>query len=172
MLRPSYSLAALLAVMSALACMSIGFVPLAWYTVLTLGVLIVFTTIYFILRDVLLLLPRSWRQVEVNDKGRLVLTNSNGERFNASVKTNSYVAFYLVILHVDRLEQIEGVNPISNVRLTKKSWLNRLIANWKLSSSQLVLSPDSVHQNDFRQLRVWLRWWKHSHINSYADAEF
>lgn len=171
-LQPSYALAALLTVMGLLSCLSNWFAPIALLTKLTLGLVIVFTTVYFIARDVLLLLPKSWRQVEVNDKGRLILTNSNGERFNTSVKTNSYVALYLVILHVDRLDQVEGINPISDVRLTKKYWLNRLIATWKPNSSLLVLSPDSANQDNLRQIRVWLSWWQHSHTDNHADAEF
>lgn len=162
-LQPSYHLAALLIVMAVLSCISIGFAPIAMHISITLGMLIVFATVYFVIKEALLLLPRSWRMVEVNYQGQLILTNLNGERFNASARINGYVVRYLVILHFDQLEQTADINPINDKTPFKQSWLKQLMMADQLNSSRLILLPDSINQQDFRHLRVWLRWWQHNH---------
>lgn len=48
--------------------------------------------------------------VEVEYQAKLLLTNLNDEQFNTSVKIISHGSRYLVILHVDKLEQTADVN--------------------------------------------------------------
>ena len=169
-LQPSYTLTALLIGMVVLSFLSISFAPIALLAKLTLGLLIVFTTIYFVARDALRLLPKSWQEIEVNDKGELTISNSIGERFNARVKTNSYVTLHLVILHVVALEQVKNSLPMSNLKPFNNNRLRPLIAI--LNPRQMVILQDSASQAEFRQLCVWLRWWQHSHTGNHADAEF
>ncbi len=171
-LQPSFTLAALLAVMGVLGCTSLCYLPMAGFIKATLGLLIVFTTIYFAALEALLLLPSAWQRIEVNDRGRVIVTNTHGERFNVSVKSNSYVTRYLTILHVNRLDQVENINQISHLKPLNNNWLNALIRTCKSNSSQIVLLPDSTHQDNLRQLRVWLSWWQHNQPDDHADAEF
>lgn len=171
-LQPSYILTGLLMAMSLLSCISILFAPIPLFLQTILGVLIAFATAFFIGLEALLLLPQSWRRVEVSAKGELTLTKANGERLNVRVKSSSYIVSYLVILHVDGLKPTENTESINKVNLYTKNWLYRLVDVTLSSSSYVILLPDSISQHGFRQLRVWLRWWRHSQTENYAEAEF
>ncbi len=51
--------------------------------------------------------------VEVEYQAKLLLTNLNDEQFNTSVKIISHGSRYLVILHVDKLEQTADVKKLT-----------------------------------------------------------
>ena len=57
----------------------------------------------YVLRDALRQSPSAWQHIEVDTKGELVLINTFGKRFNATVTPSTYVSAYLTIVLIDQL---------------------------------------------------------------------
>lgn len=102
--------------------------------------IIIFSTIYYTLRDALLLLPWSWYRIEVSSVGLLRLTNKQGQQFNPELNPTSFIHPLLVILNVKQIESKQTLFAGS------------------LPAVVLFMLPTCQQH---RQLRVWLRWWKH-----------
>jgi hypothetical protein len=99
--------------------------------------LVVASSIYFILRDALQMLPWSWQVLELDAKGQLTLTDRGGEKFQPALAGNTFIHPMLTIL------------------------------NFKRAGAKLVLPPviflfTQENTDDLRRLRVWLRWAKHN----------
>jgi toxin CptA len=91
------------------------------------------SAIYFIAQDALLILPRSLTGLDLNGRNELTVTDRRGIQTAVTVMPSTFVAAYLTVL---------------NVRLEDSRFWQR----------NLILTPDRVDQDAFRQLRVWLRW--------------
>lgn len=131
-LKPSYWLAALLAASSLGACIIVLCMPMPISLKIFICVPVVLAAAYFIAQDTLILLPWSFTGLALNTKGELLVTRKDGLDSTASVLPSSFVAAYLTVL---------------NLKISGSRWRRNML-----------LTPDRVDGDVFRQLRVWLRW--------------
>lgn len=131
-LKPSYWLAALLAASSLGACIIVLCMPMPSSLKIFICVPVVLAAAYFIAQDTLILLPWSFTGLALNTKGELLVTRKDGLDSAASVLPSSFVAAYLTVL---------------NLKISGSRWRRNML-----------LTPDRVDGDVFRQLRVWLRW--------------
>jgi toxin CptA len=109
--------------------------------------LIMISTIYFVMLDGLLSLPRSWKLLQINKAGKCHLMQKNDESLVVHVMPDSFVSAYLTILHIVP-EEFKWF----------KIWQNRYI----------LLLQDNADAESFRQLRVYLRWHKNP-VNHHSN---
>jgi hypothetical protein len=139
-LKPSLLLLGLLFGITIVSGFILVTLTLSFWIKLIIIALVIFSSLYCILRDCLLLLPWSWRCVEVNRLGELRLTNQQGQQFRPRVQSSSLIHSHLIILN---LEQTSLHN----------SFFKRL--------PSLILLSSPANTEEHRLLRVWLRWWQH-----------
>lgn len=140
-LKPSRLLLGLLSLISILCCWILLALPIL-PAIKCIGILLVVaTSIYFILRDALHVLPWSWQVLELDTKGRLTLIDRRERKFQPTLAENTFIDTKLTIL------------------------------NFKRKRARLALPPviflfKQANTDDLRRLRVWLRWtrhWKKTH---------
>ncbi len=137
-LQPSRLLLGILLLISMLACFCVIIVAIPFAIKLCLLTIIVFSTVYFVLRDALQVLPWSWQQLVVSSKGELRLINQRGQQFKPVLHASSFIHPWLVILNTSNTDDAK--------------WFGSFL-------TPVLVLPRNVDQH--RQLRVWLRWWKH-----------
>lgn len=137
-LKPSLLLLGLLVGIAILSCVIIAILPMSFTIKLLMLAIIVVSTVYFILRDGLLVLPWSWQRVQVSSLGELSLINNQGQQFKPLLLASTIIHPWLVILNTR--------NPDGDKRFNS-------------SLMPVLVFPSNAHQH--RQLRVWLKWWKH-----------
>lgn len=117
---------------------------LSWQIKLLLAVAIVSSATYAVLGYGLLLFPWSAVALTVNVKNELQITRrDNVQLSDLSVCADSVVTPYLTVVHVYS---------------KNASLLRRIFAR------HLIILPDAVDAENYRQLRVWLRWgYEHQH---------
>lgn len=135
-IMPSKLLLGLLLAISIVACAMMLIIPISLVIQLAIIALILVSSVYFILRDALLLLPWSWKSLEVNSKGELSITNKRGQQFQPELASNSFIHAACTILNLKR----DG---------------------FKLALAPVILLPIAENADELRRLRVWLRWFKH-----------
>lgn len=118
-------------------CSILILLPLAWQIKWLLVVVILLLAAYSICVRGLLLLPASLLALNINVKNELQLTCRDGAKFVAVVYADSVVTSYLTIVHF-KTQQLDFIR--------------------RLLFSHLVILPDMVDAESYRQLRVWLRW--------------
>lgn len=134
-LHPSSLLLGLLLVVATICSLILFALPIVLKIKLALLAVIDISSAYFIARDAMLVLPWSWRSLEVDTKGLLTLVNKRQQRFKRHLETSSFVHEYCVIL-----------NPLN------QGFNNTL---------QPVLLFNNVDNPEaLRRLRVWLRLYK------------
>lgn len=147
-LKPSYLLLGLYSGIAMLSCVAVGVVALPWLLKALLLSLIIIATMYSVMRDVLLCLPWSWRQVVLSSQGKLTLVNASLDVFTPQLKASSVNHPLLTVLHFKRGTKRFG---------------------WQTS---LMLTPSLVQDADqFRRLRVWLKWAAYGAVLGADDAE-
>ena len=135
-LQPSRMLTVLLLSVSLAACLILLCMPvLSWLKALAI-LLIGLATIWHVAKNALLLLSKSIIKLELTSEAEFFVTQRDGQKIKAEVLTTSFVAWYLVML---------------NLKLPD----SRLVRH-------VVLMPDMLDGEAFRQLRVWLRWGHHA----------
>lgn len=102
------------------------------------------SSIYFILRDALLMLPWSWQVLELDTKGQLTLVDRRGEKFRPALAESTFIHTKLMIL------------------------------NFKRAGANFALAPviflfRQTNTDELRRLRVWLRWAKHNQKPNQED---
>ena len=142
-LKPSHLLATILAVAGSGACLILVCMPFPLWIKLAGAFLAIVAAAYHVL-DMLLRRPGSLVSLEVNSKGELHVLRKDGERIPAVVQPDSVVLPYLTLL---------------NLRLEKHRW-----------QRHVLITPDRVDADAFRQLRVWLRWGRQAESEA-VDAE-
>ena len=142
-LLPSKLLLGLLLAISIVACAIIVILPIAMFFKLLIIALILVSSAYFILRDALLMLPWSWKTIDVDNKGGLKITNKRGQVFQPTLAASSFIHAACTILNFKR-ERI------------------------KFALTPVILMANAESENELRRLRVWLRWFKH-HDSAEAD---
>lgn len=139
-LKPSLLLLGALSIISILSCLAVLLLTMPFMIKLLMMAIIIFSTVYYTLRDALHLLPWSWRQIEVSALGQLRLTNNRGEQFTPELAASSFIHPLFIILNTKK--------P------TIKRWLTEPVL-----PAVILFSEKGCQQH--RQLRVWLRWWQH-----------
>lgn len=132
-LMPSTLLLGLLLAISIVACTIIVTLPIVLHMKLVVIALILLTNAYYILRDVLLMLPWSWQLLEVDSKGKLTLANKLGQQMQPILADTTFVNAKLTILNFKR----DGL---------------------KLPLPPVVLLASAENADTLRRLRVWLHW--------------
>ncbi len=114
---------------------------LVWQIKLILGVVISSAVIYSICQYGLLLLPWSCLALNISSSNQVQLVYRNGQVLSVAVCRDSVVMPYMTVV---------------NCKVQDASLLARLFV------PHLVILPDMLDAEDYRQLRVWLRWGKAS----------
>jgi len=114
-------------------------VPLAFWSRIAILSIIIVNLLYFSCRDALLVFSWSYTSLNINAKDQLQLVRKDGKKLEVNVQENTVVTAYLTVLNCQRQES---------------TFLQRLLP------LHIVIFSDAVNADDFRQLRVWLRWSK------------
>ncbi|MBL0010540.1 MAG: hypothetical protein IPP22_05050 [Nitrosomonas sp.] len=136
--KPSYLLATILTLAHLVTA------GLLWFLEITLGIKTVvafalaFSLIYYLRKDALLAADNAVKFFELSDDMQCRLTTCAGESMTCSILGSStFVAPYLTVLNI---------KPMG-----------------KFFTRSIVILPDGIDAEEFRQLRVWLRWkWKNN----------
>lgn len=113
-----------------------------WQIKLLLVMMILGSLAYVILERGLLLMPWSVITLDINIKNELMLMRRDGVQIqHLLVYPESVVTPYLTIIRYEPKDA---------------HWMQRLF------SSYVIVFPDAVDAENFRRLRVWLRW-GHAH---------
>lgn len=134
-LQPSLLLLGLLLAVAIISSLILLVLPIILAGKLFILGLIVLSSAYYIARDALLILPWSWRIVEVNGKGVLTLINKRQQLFKPELAASSFVHAYCVILNLKN----QGMYGIF---------------------SPVLLFNNTDNTDALRRLRVWLRLYK------------
>lgn len=137
--NPSFLLLGLLCIISMFSCLALSLLPMPLSFKLILMTIVIFSTLYYTLRDGLLLLPWSWQQVQVSSSGQLRVINKQGKEFTPDLSAASFIHPTLIILNFKRQKVRSQLLPLPSV---------------------ILFAASSCNQH--RQLRVWTRWWKHA----------
>jgi len=106
-------------------------IPMQKFALILLFVVLIWSVTYYLLRDALLALPGSWVGLRLEDE-QLTLFNRRGDAMIGRLLKSSVVMPNLVIL---------------NIAITNHRW-----------TQNVILMPDSMDEESFRQLRVALKW--------------
>lgn len=131
-LKPSYRLAYILALVSFLAGVLVIIMPFSCLLKLASITSLIFVTTYSIANNALLLLPWSCHALHLNNDDEIILTQRNGKELKVTALPTSLVMPQLTVLN--------------------------LRAQGQLLSRSIVLLADSVDADDARLWRVWLKW--------------
>lgn len=129
--RPSRYLAAILIVAHGVVIAALLLLPFPAWTKAALAMLILFSMVYHVWRDAWLAAPSSGIALKL-EEDHAELTTRNGGHLEGQVLADSFVTPYLTVLNV--LPQ--------DARFARS----------------IVIMPDTLDAESFRQLRVWMRW--------------
>ena len=135
--KPSMIFSALFTLMGVAACCIVMLLAIPSQIKLILMLMIIMSAVYAVLKHGLLSLPSSYITLKVNSKNQLQLIRKDGKTLDMKVEKDSTVTPYLTVL---------------NSRVEDASWLQGLFGH------ALIISPDAINAESYRQLRVWLRW--------------
>lgn len=130
--KPSYRLAIMLGLSHFAAA------GILWPLMLPLGikiiviVMLIISLVYYLRQDALLAADNAVVVVELLDGIQCMLITRSGESMACSILSSTFVAPYLTVLNLQ---------PVG-----------------KFFVRSIVILPGAVDAEEFRQLRVWLRW--------------
>lgn len=130
--KPSYWLATIL---SLVHCAAIGLtssLPTLLDIKVMLVTMLIISMIYYLGKDALLISQDAIKVLILSEEMSCQLTMRSGESISCSILKDSFVAPYLTVV---------GLKP-----------------EGKFFPRSLVILKDSLDVEEFRQLRVWLRW--------------
>lgn len=131
-LRPSVGLTCLLGLFVSMNLLVLLLLPMAAAIKIALIGVVMATGVRAVRQHALLLSTTAVISVRVDHESRLRLTLKDGRQYDARVLASSFVASYLTVLQLKVAEQ-----------------------RWPVA---LIILPDSVIPEQFRELRVWLKW--------------
>jgi toxin CptA len=149
-LKPSLRLAAILSFAHFFA------IGLLWplmlpMTVKLIGSAILVLSLFFYLRHYALLRsPESVIGLELSEEMACIVELRRGERISCILLGSSFVAPYLTVLELKLQKLPESLQPLTSPASPKP--LRRFFA------PSVVILPDGIDTEAFRQLRVLLRW--------------
>lgn len=141
--KPSHLMWVLQGLISIISCWILVVLPIALVIKLVMISLVIASSLYFILRDTLQVLPWSWQVLEVNNKGQLSLINRRGQQFQPALAESTFIHAQLTIINFKRKGYRLGLPPVI------------LLAT--------LVNKDIANEDQVRRLRVWLRWAKEHH---------
>lgn len=130
-LRPSHQLAWLLAAVHCSALFVLGLTPLSWWVISIVSAAVLASAALNISRYALLRGPNAVRTLRFSDRGSLQLLTGDGRWHDGCLLGSSTVGAVLAVL---------------NIRLHGGG------------TKHIVITGNGIESNDFRRLRVWLRW--------------
>lgn len=130
--QPSHRLAIILSLAHLAAAGLLWPLALAWGIKVIVVVALVISLIYYLRRDALLTANNALVALELSDEMQCTFITYSGESIACAILGSTFVAPYLVVLNL------------------------KLAENFFMCS--VVILPDSIDAEEFRQLRVWLRW--------------
>lgn len=136
--KPSITLTLIICTMGLGATAILILPTLIWQLKLLLGIAIFTTVTYYICHHCLLLLPWSCISLNVNSNHQVQVSQRNGKVVSVDICPDSVVTPYLTII-------------------------NCKVQEAKFFTLHLVILPDMIDAEFYRQLRVWLRWGKPTH---------
>ncbi len=139
--KPSIVLTLIISAAGLAAVLILSLPALVWQIKLMSGIVMLGAVVYSICQYGLLLLPWSCLALNINSNNQVQLTYRNGKVLPVDICRDSVVTPYLTVV---------------NCKMHDASLLSRLFA------PHLVIMPDMLDTEDYRQLRVWLRWGKAS----------
>jgi toxin CptA len=131
-LHPSYLLALFLVAMHALALASVWLVPLVLAAKIGTAVVLASSLVLSLRQHVWRAGKRSVRAVRLTGECDMSLQGQDATWLEAAILPSSFISPYLTVLNLN----IEGERRARHV----------------------VILPDAMDAEQFRQLRVWLRW--------------
>ena len=131
-LRPSWSLAAFLALAHGAAVAVLLLVPIPWWLQWASAACVVLGLFVVVHRQALLLGAESIVAIEIGSDNTFSGQSRRGKWTEYAVLGNSYVAPYLTVI---------------NLQHTRSH-----------AKKRMTILPDSLNAGDFRKLRVWLKW--------------
>lgn len=135
--KPSYRLAAILSLAHLAAAGLLGLLELSLGIKAIATAALVFSLIYYLRQDALLTANDAVEFFELSDEMQCTLTTRSGESVGCSLLGSTFVTPYLTVLN--------------------------LKPSGKILTRSVVILSDGIDVEEFRQLRVWLRWkWKNS----------
>lgn len=129
--RPSHHLAIMLVVAHGAALLALLALALPLWAMAALLLLLLFSLLHHLRRDAWLSAPSSGVKLVLEEEG-VVLTVRNGDQLTGRLLHDSLITPFLTVLNV----------------LPQGAYLTRSI----------IILPDSLDNESFRQLRVWLKW--------------
>ncbi len=147
-LKPSQLMWVLQGLISIISCWILIVVPIPIAIKGVAMVLVVVSSLYFVLRDTLQILPWSWKVLELNHKGQLSLINRRGQQFQPTLAESTFIHAQLTIINFKREGYRLGLPPVI------------LLAD--------MVNKDVANEDQVRRLRVWLRWAKQHNVQ-YQD---
>lgn len=133
---------------SIISCWILIVVPIPLPIKLVTILLVIASSLYFVLRDTLQMLPWSWQVLELNNKGQLSLINRRGQQLQPALAESTFIHAQLTIINFQRKGYRLGLPPVI------------LLA--------ALVNKDIANEDQVRRLRVWLRWAK-QHNAQYQD---
>lgn len=115
------------------------FLPLQVFWRMLMMVPVVLATAFSIWRYAFLALPSSIVTIQINSKNQLKLVRKDGQHLSVQVQANTVVTSGLTVL---------------NCQLEEASLWQKILVQ------HVIILPDMVDAESYRQLRVWLRWGK------------
>jgi toxin CptA len=140
--KPSITLTLIICAMGVGAVLILILPALIWQIKLLLSICILTAVIYTVCQYGLLLLPWSCLALNINSSNQVQLVYRNGKVLSVEVCRDSVVTPYLTVINC----KVQDANLFA-----------------RLLSPHLVILPDMLEAEAYRQLRVWLRWGKPTH---------
>ena len=137
--KPSFTLTLIICAMGLGAGVILILPALTGQTKLLSGIVISSAVIYTICQYGLLLLPWSCVALNVSSSNQLELVRKDGKCLQVNICNDSVVTPYLTVINC----KVQDANLFA-----------------RLFVPHLVILPDMLGTEDYRQLRVWLRWGK------------
>jgi len=137
----------LVGIVSIISCLIVLNLPISVTITVAIIALIFASSTYYIMRDALLILPRSWQSIEVNSQGELSISSNRGKKIQPTLASNCFIHANLIILSF------------------KKN-------GFELPLPAVILFTSAKNENELRRLRIWLRWFKHHEDDDLSTPEF
>lgn len=130
----------LITLISIACCFILLSLPLMMVIKVTVILCVILSSIYFCLRDALLMLPNSWQFLDIDTKGNLKIVSRRGQLFEPILADSSFIHNHMILLNFKR-------------------------RGFKLALPPAILFTTKENADNLRRLRVWLRWGKPSKLN-------
>ncbi len=135
--KPSVILIGMIIAASFASCLTLILMPLMWQVKLPIICIILLFAMHSILHHGLFCMPSSVLGLKVDIKNELYVVRKDRRELKVQLVADTVVTPYLVVM---------------NFNEPNTAWYQRLF------NHALIVLADSTDAEDFRQLRVWLRW--------------